>query len=130
MEKLLIKNGMIHDAVHRESYQADILVTDGKITRMEKEITEEGAMVLDAAGKEVYPGFVDAHCHIGLIGYAVRFEGDDVNEPTDILTPQLRAIDAINPMDETFQQALTGGVTCVGTGPGSANVVGGTFAAI
>jgi len=130
MQKLLLKNGNIHDAVKAESYTADILVIDGKIAKMEKDITEEGAEILDVTGREIYPGFIDAHCHIGLIGFAIGFEGSDVNEMTDILTPQLRAIDGINPQDETFADALTGGVTCVATGPGSANVLGGTFVAI
>ena len=130
MQKLLLKNGNIHDAVKAESCTADILVIDGKIAKIEKDITEEGAEILDVTGREIYPGFIDAHCHIGLIGFAIGFEGSDVNEMTDILTPQLRAIDGINPQDETFADALTGGVTCVATGPGSANVLGGTFVAI
>ncbi|MBE5961984.1 MAG: amidohydrolase [Lachnospiraceae bacterium] len=128
---LCIKNGMIHDAVNREPYIADILTEDGKIVKIEPNIQVDDSMeVLDATGLMVYPGFVEAHCHLGLDGHGIGFEGDDCNEMTDILTPQLRAIDAINPMDVTVNQAALGGVTCVGTGPGSANVLGGTFAAI
>lgn len=130
MKKLLIKNGMVHDAVHPEAYPADILIVDGKIARIEPGIAEADAQELDAAGCEVYPGFVEAHCHLGVDGYAIGFEGDDCNEMTDILTPELRVIDAINPQDEVFRRARQGGVTCVATGPGSANVLGGMFAAV
>lgn len=130
MKALLIKNGCIHDAVHEESYQADLLLREGKIVRIAPGIEEADAEVIDASGRQVYPGFVDAHCHIGVDGYAMGFEGDDCNEMTEILTPELRVIDAVNPQDETFKLAREGGVTCVGTGPGSANVLGGMFAAL
>ena len=76
------------------------------------------------------PGCVEAHCHIGLDNEGMGWEGHDYNEIVDPVTPQLRAIDSINPMDEAFDNALKGGVTTACTGPGSANVVGGTFAAI
>ena len=128
---LYIKNGLIHDAVSKEPYPADLLIQDGKI----KEILPPGsftgdATVIDAVGQNVYPGLVDAHSHLGLDGYAIGFEGQDYNERNDIITPQLRAIDGINPQDETLKLALEGGVTCVGTGPGSSNVLGGMFVAM
>ena len=132
-QMILIKQGTIHDAVHEEPYQADILIGDGKIKKiapvLEGKIINE-AKIIDASGKHVYPGFVEAHCHLGLDGYGIGFEGQDYNERTDSLTPQLSAIDGINPQDPTFAMALEAGVTCVATGPGSSNVLGGTFAAI
>ena len=85
---------------------------------------------LDAAGGHILPGFVDAHCHLGLFGNAVGFEADDGNESTDPCTPHLRAIDAINVLDRCFEEARAGGVTTVLTGPGSANPIAGQFAAI
>ncbi|MDD7647872.1 MAG: amidohydrolase, partial [Ruminococcus bromii] len=88
---LLIQNGWIHDAIHREPYAADILVQDGKIAAIGENLAAD-CPVLDATGLNIYPGFVEAHCHIGLDGSGIGFEGDDVNEMTDILTPQLRAI--------------------------------------
>ena len=127
---LLIKNGLIHDAIQREPYIADILVDGGKIVKIEKDITCEAAEVYDASGLEVYPGFVEAHCHTGLHGYGIGYEGADYNEMGDILACQLRAIDAIEPRDETIREAREAGVTTLCTGPGSANVLGGTFAAI
>lgn len=132
-KSIVIKQGTIHDAVHEESYQADILIEGGKIKKIAPVLEGRvinNAEVIDATGKQVYPGFVEAHCHMGLDGYALGFEGQDYNELTDSLTPQLSAIDGINPQDPTFQMALMAGVTCVATGPGSSNVLGGTFAAI
>lgn len=86
--------------------------------------------VIDLAGKKVYPGFIDAHCHMGLAEEGLNFEGDDLNEITDPVTPHLRGIDAINPLNQSFDEALDAAVTTVVTGPGSANAIGGQFAAI
>ena len=116
---LCIKNGTIHDAVHREAYVADILVENGKICRIGENL--EAEETIDASGLNVYPGFVDAHSHIGLDGYG---------EPGVDYCPQLRAIDGVDPMDHSFELARNAGVTCVCTGPGSANVLGGTFTVI
>lgn len=125
---LCIKNGMIHDMVNLEAYEGDILMDGGKITAIGKNLdVPEGTEVYDACGKDVYPGFVDAHSHLGLDGYGIGFEGQDYNERNDICTPQLRGIDSFNPMDPSVSMAAKGGVTCVGTGPGSSNVIGGTF---
>ena len=125
---LCSKNGMIHDRVNPEAYEGDILMDGGKITAIGKNLDiPEGTEVYDACGKDVYPGFVDAHSHLGLDGYGIGFEGQDYNERNDICTPQLRGIDSFNPMDPSVSMAAKGGVTCVGTGPGSSNVIGGTF---
>lgn len=129
---LCIKNGMIHDAIHPEAYRGDVLIEDGKI----KDVLAPGVHypadmeVLDAAGKQVYPGFVEAHGHIGLDGYGCGWEGRDYNEENDIITPQLRGIDGIKPMDPALENAMRAGVTSVCVGPGSANVLGGSFTTI
>ena len=86
--------------------------------------------VYDAEGATVYPGFIDAHCHLGMWEDGLDFEGDDGNEDTDPATPQLRAIDAINPLDRCFAEAREAGVTTVVTGPGSANPIGGQLCAV
>lgn len=110
---LLLKQGTIHNAVTEEPFIADILVEDTKIKKiapvLEGNVINE-ADVIDAMGMDIYPGFVDAHCHLGLDGFAVGFAGEDFNELGDPVTPQLSAIDAINPMDETFQMAREGGL--------------------
>src|SRR5699024_9915844 len=109
----------------------DILIHDGKIKEIGKDLVAPlDAEIIDAEGRMITPGFIDARCHIGLIEDGMGFEGSDVNELVDPVTPQLRAIDGINPMDETFKEAAAGGVTTAVTGPGSANVVGGQFVAI
>ena len=127
----LIRGGLIHDAVHREAYIADILLAGGKIAGIGTDLTAPAdAEIFDADGLDVYPGFVDAHTHIGLDGYGIGYEGCAYNEMNDIWTPQLRAIDGINPRDPSLAIARKAGVTCVCTGPGSANVLGGTFLAM
>lgn len=127
----LIRSGLVHDAVHRDACKADILLADGKIAAIGTDLTAPAdAVVFDANGLDVFPGFVDAHTHIGLDGYGIGYEGCDYNEMNDIWTPQLRAIDGINPRDPSLADARRAGVTCVCTGPGSANVLGGTFLAM
>ena len=129
---LLIKNGMVHNAIDKEARLCDILVQDGKIAQIAPAINPPDGKIeiVDASGCNVYPGLVDAHSHIGLDGFAIKYAGRDYNERNDSATPQLRAIDGINPFDPNLQIAAAAGVTCVGTGPGSSNVLGGAFAAI
>lgn len=107
--------------------------------RFDSRITELGEMSgytkcddeeLDGSGLTLYPGFVDAHCHLGMWSDALTFEGNDGNEDTDPATPHLRAIDSINALDRCFSDAVSAGVTCVCTGVGSANPVGGSFSLI
>ena len=128
---LCVKNGNVHDAIHEEAYRADILVEDGRIKAIGEHLeTEEGVQIVEAEGLHVYPGFVEAHGHIGLDGYGIGYEGMDYNEMNDIVSPQLRGIDGVKPMDAAFPKAAAAGVTCVCVGPGSANVLGGTFVTI
>ena len=128
---LCIKNGTVHDGVHREGFQADILVEDGKIKAIGEKLEIPGdAEVVDAAGLQVYPGFVEAHGHIGLDGSGIGYEGMDYNELNDIISPQMRGIDGVKPLDPALPKAAAAGVTCVCVGPGSANVLGGTFTTI
>ncbi len=129
---LLIKNGYIKTMAGPDLEKGDILLgDDGKIVAVAPELPcPQAAQVIDAQGRLVTPGCVDAHCHIGLDNEAMGWEGHDYNEIVDPITPHLRAIDSINPQDEAFGNALRGGVTAACTGPGSANVIGGTFVAI
>ena len=128
---ICIRNGLVFDAVHEIPEKKDILIDQGKIVKLgaNLEVPAE-CEIVEAEGLHVYPGFVDAHSHLGTIGSSIKFEGDDVNEMTDILTPHLRGIDCVEPMDVVFAEAREGGVTTVCVGPGSANVVGGTFLAM
>lgn len=129
---ILIKNGYVKPMSGPDIPEGCVLIgDDGKIAAVAAELEAlDGAQVIDAQGRLVTPGCIDAHCHIGLDNQAMGWEGMDYNEIIDPITPHLRAIDSINPMDEAFPLALKGGVTTACTGPGSANVVGGTFVAI
>ena len=129
---LLIKNGYIKPMMGADLENGCVLTDDnGKIAAVGAYLeAPAGAEVIDAEGRLVTPGCVDAHCHIGLDNEGMGWEGMDYNEITDPITPHMRAIDSINPMDEAFGLALQGGVTAACTGPGSANVLGGTFVAI
>lgn len=128
---ILIKNGHVKTMAGPDLLGGDVLIDEGKIKAVGMGLeAPEGAQVIDAAGRLVVPGFVDAHCHIGLDNEGMGWEGMDYNEIVEPCTPQLRAIDSINPIDEAFMNAVMGGVTTAVTGPGSANVIGGTFVAI
>ena len=129
---LLIKNGYIKPMVGEDIENGCVLIDDqGKIAAVAENLTApQGTEIIDAGGRLVTPGCVEAHCHIGLDNEGMGWEGHDYNEIVDPITPQMRAIDSINPQDEAFGLALRGGVTSACTGPGSANVVGGSFAAI
>ena len=129
---LLIKNGKINTMANSSFDNGYVLIgDDGKIVSVGESITETADWtVIDAGGRLVTPGCVEAHCHIGVHNSAMRWEGADYNERTDPIVPHMRAIDGINPIDETFALAIKHGVTSACTGPGSSNIVGGTFAAI
>ncbi len=126
---ILIKNANLLGMADQNYEPADILIEDKKITAIGApgSLVPPGAKVIDAAGRFVTPGIVDAHCHIGLFEEAIGFEGADGNEMTNPIFPELRAIDAVKPQDVAFREALEAGVTTVSTGPGSGNVIGGTF---
>lgn len=85
---------------------------------------------IDASGLTLYPGFIDAHTHLGIIENGIDFEGDDCNEATDPFTPQMRVIDGINPFDECFREAVERGITATASSPGSANACGGEITVI
>ncbi len=128
---LLIRNGRLKTIARGDIARGDLLIENGRIREIGENLAAPaGAEVFDAAGMLVTPGLMDAHTHIGLDEEAVRWEGDDYNEASDPVTPDMRGIDGINPQDEAFRLALEGGVTCAVTGPGSANVIGGTFTCI
>lgn len=118
MDSEIIKNGWVE-------------IKNGKIISVNsgspENISDED---INADGKKLLPGFIDAHTHLGIIENGIAFEGDDCNEQTDPFTPQLRVIDAVNPFDFCFKEAVKRGITSVLTCPGSANPCGGTIIAI
>lgn len=129
---ILIKNARMLSMENDNYEETDILIANGLIKRLgqidEKEYKE--AMVIDANKRLVTPGLVDAHCHVGMIESTIGSVGSDVNEFSNPITPELRGIDGIKPHDPCFSEALNAGITTVCTGPGSANIIGGTFCAL
>ena len=124
---MLFKNATIY-TMEQDPFAGDFKIDKGVFTQIGRNLTaSEGEDVQDLNGLYVFPGLVESHCHLGMEETAIRFEGNDVNEITDPITPNMRGIDGCNPMDETVELALKGGVTTVAAGPGSANVLGGTF---
>ena len=126
---LLLKNGLLH-TMTQDAFTGDILIENGKIAAIGASLSADGAEVIDLGGQFVLPGLIDAHCHIGMWEDGMGEEGADGNEMTDPITPELRAVDGLNPFDPCFKEAREAGVTTVVTGPGSANVIGGQFAAL
>ena len=112
---------LVSVTTHEVLDDADIAVAAGRVAYLgidghtAEHCIGEKTTVIDAAGKDVYPGFVEAHCHLGLDGYGIGFEGADYNEYNDVCTPQLRAIDSFNPLDPTVKMAAQAGVDIVDT---------------
>ena len=130
---MLIINGTVHTMDGLTIPGGYVAIRGDKIAQvgpMEECPQNWEGQVFDAHGGHIQPGFIDAHCHLGMFGDGVGVEGDDGNEATDPCTPHLRAVDAVNPLDRCFQEAREAGVTTVLTGPGSANPISGQFAAL
>lgn len=128
---MLLYNADIFTACSGTIKNGYVLIKDGRIIDVgPMAFCPKDKESYDLSGLTVYPGFIDAHCHIGMWEDGLSFEGDDGNEDTDPATPHLRAVDAINPADYSFKEAVEAGVTAVVTGPGSANPVAGQMVAM
>jgi len=126
---MILKNLKIYtmedDLIIEKGY---IEIENGKILNVgDMKDCKSDSEEFDLNGKMAFPGFIDAHCHLGILEDGLCFEGDDTNEATDPVTPQLRGMDAVNPFDVCFKEAREAGITTVSTGPGSANVIAGSF---
>lgn len=118
-----VTNGIIEDGT--------IIVKDGKIDQVGKDVKiPKGIPVYDLAGKSITPGFIDAHCHVGVFNEGTGEIGNDGNDCSNPLAPHLKAADGIYTDDEAFRDALEHGVTTLCIGPGSANVIGGQMALV
>lgn len=124
---MLIINGVIHTMAGQVIDRGFVRLEGTRIAQVGhmSQLEDLTGPVLDVRGGHVLPGFIDVHCHVGLYGSGLGFEGDDLNEATDPCTPQLRGLDGVNPFDRYFEEARRAGVTCVLTGPGSANPISG-----
>lgn len=134
---LLIKHGILLTMTDRDHKSGDILIDHGKIIDIRDQINESDIYqnnniektlrIIDATNCLVLPGLIESHCHVGIANEKKGITGDDSNESTSPVTPYLRALDGINPMDSAFHDAMQAGITSIMVGPGSANVVGGQF---
>lgn len=123
---LAVTNAKIITMAGTDFDKGTVLIEQSKIREVGSNVViPDEAEIIDAEGKIVMPGLIDAHCHVGILEETYRVEGNDLNEMSDPVTPHLRAVDAINPEDLGFTDALEGGITTVVTGPGSGNVIGG-----
>lgn len=128
--KLLVQNGCVHTMTGETPKVCDILIEDGKIKSVGEKLSIDdfkNITVWDATGCNVYPGFIESHCHVGISEECVGTNGDDCNELTNPITPYLRALDAVNPRDPAFMNAVRTGITTLMVGPGSSNPIGGQF---
>ena len=128
---MLIKNGRVFTMAGKVYENGCVLIENGKIKEVGEELTASfGEEIIDARGGWVLPGLVDAHSHLGTHEANMGLEGNDTNEITDPITPQLRVIDGLNPQDKAFEAVRASGVTTTLVAPGSANVIGGQCAVI
>lgn len=127
--RILLLEGVVQTMAGPVLNPGFVLVEDGKIAAVglmaDLFQIPEGTTIIDCQGQTILPGLIDAHCHLGILEEIYREDGDDLNEISDPVTPQLRALDAVNPEDVAFENARRGGVTSVCIGPGSTNVIGG-----
>lgn len=127
---MLIKDAKIITMTEKSYESGCILIYNKVIKKVAENINNDennDNIIINAKGKWVMPGLIDAHCHVGISEEKKGLEGNDCNETTEPVTPYLKAIDAINPMDAAFHNAIKAGITSIMVGPGSSNVVGGQF---
>ena len=122
---IVLKNCNIYSMENNGIAYGDILIKGGKIEKIDSSITQDDAKVIYIKNNIVMPGLIDGHCHLGLVEDGIAFEGNDLNEVTDPVTPHLRAVDGINMFDRSFKEALQAGVTAAAISPGKSNIIGG-----
>lgn len=129
----IIKNATLFTMEDKKEFSGSIVIDGNKIKEIGEDIdlsAYKDAEVINADGAIVTPGLVDPHCHIGIMEEGIRFEGNDTNEISGPIYPELRGIDSVYVKDMAFEYTYKAGVTTVNTGPGSANIIGGTFTAM
>jgi imidazolonepropionase-like amidohydrolase len=131
MTKILLKNATVFPITKEPIYSGDVLIENGKISKVGKNIaTETSVKMIDCGELFLFPGFIDVHTHLGLYDEGTGWAGNDANETAEMLTPHIRAIDGAYPFDPAFSDAIKSGITTVHIMPGSANVIGGTTSVI
>lgn len=131
MNKILLKNAHIYPITSKPIHCGDILIEDGKISKIHSKISSDSTTkIIDCNGYFLLPGFIDTHTHLGLYDEGTGWAGNDANETIDPMSPHVRAIDGVYPLDPAFSDAIKHGITTAHVMPGSANVIGGTTSVI
>ncbi|MDR6122754.1 imidazolonepropionase-like amidohydrolase [Bacillus sp. SLBN-46] len=131
MTKILLKNATIYPITTNPLQSGDVLIENGKIKKVGSNInTDPSVKVIDCHQHFLFPGFIDVHTHLGLYDEGTGWAGNDANETAEALTPHIRAMDGVYPLDQAFTDAVKSGITTVHVMPGSANVIGGTTSVI
>ncbi len=131
MTKILLKNANLYPITSEPIMNGDVLIEKGKIVKIGKQIvTDSDVKIIDCNSHYLFPGFIDVHTHLGLYDEGTGWAGNDANETAEAMTPHVRAIDGVYPLDPAFVDALKSGITTVHIMPGSANIIGGTTAII
>ncbi|USK34417.1 amidohydrolase [Bacillus sp. F19] len=131
MDSFLFRNATIYPVTSKPLYQSDLYVSRGKIMAIGKQLPcPEGTKIIDCKEQFLFPGFIDVHTHLGLYDEGTGWAGNDANETIEVLSPHIRALDGVHPLDQGFKDAVQYGITTVHIMPGSANVIGGTTSVI
>ncbi|MGD6796296.1 amidohydrolase [Metabacillus indicus] len=131
MDSFLFRNATIYPITSKTLYQSDLLVTGGKIKAIGKNLpAPHDAAIIECGEQFLFPGFIDVHTHLGLYDEGTGWAGNDANETIEVLSPHIRALDGVHPLDQGFKDAVRYGITTVHVMPGSANVIGGTTSVI
>lgn len=131
MDSFLFRNATIYPITSKTLYQSDLLVTGGKIKAIGKNLpAPPDAAIIECGEQFLFPGFIDVHTHLGLYDEGTGWAGNDANETIEVLSPHIRALDGVHPLDQGFKDAVRYGITTVHVMPGSANVIGGTTSVI
>ncbi|MCH1627531.1 amidohydrolase [Fredinandcohnia quinoae] len=131
MKKTIFKNATLYPITSRIVKDVDVVVEDRKISEIGFSIEPKAdEVIIECNGKHLLPGFIDVHTHLGLYDEGTGWAGNDANETIEALTPHIRAIDGVHPLDPAFQDAIQAGITTAHIMPGSANVIGGTTSVI
>lgn len=131
MTSILLKNATIYPITSEPIQNSDLLIENGKISKIGKDLVINSTVkIIDCNNKYLFPGFIDVHTHLGLYDEGTGWAGNDANETVEPLSPHIRAIDGVYPLDVAFSDAVKYGITTAHVMPGSANVIGGTTSVI
>ncbi|WHZ06103.1 amidohydrolase [Neobacillus sp. YX16] len=131
MMKILLKNANVYPITSQPIQNGDVLVENGKIIKVGKNLlVDTNVKIIECNNHYLFPGFIDVHTHLGLYDEGTGWAGNDANETAEAMTPHIRAIDGVYPLDPAFTDAIKSGITTAHVMPGSANVIGGTTSVI